>query len=101
MSVCKCINCFHERILWKTLCIRLLINAVARKVNILKNITAGADLSNNDLGGGGLDTNFAATPFRSLEYDGSAHFKNLVFDFRVKTIRSSGVARVRKLVGQR
>ena len=37
-----------------------------------------------------LDTNFGAMPFRPQVYDGNAHFKNLVFDFRVKTIRSSG-----------
>ena len=48
-----------------------------------------------------LDTNFGATIFRSLVYDRNAHFKNLDFDLKVKTIRSSGVARVGRLVGQR
>ena len=57
------------------------------------------------IGGGGglvvLDTNFGAKLFRSLVYDRNAHFKNLDFDLKVKTIRSSGVARVGRLVGQR
>ena len=35
---------------------------------------SGADLGNNDLGGGVLETNFDAMPFRSLVYDGNAHF---------------------------
>ena len=50
---------------------------------------------------GVLDINFGATPFRSLVYDGNAHFKNLVFDFRIKMIRRSGIARVGRLVWQR
>ena len=52
-------------------------------------------------GGGMLDTNFGATPFRSLVYHGNAHFLNLVFDFRIEMIRRCGVARVGRLVGQR
>ena len=36
----------------------------------------GADLSNNDWGGGGgvLDAHFGDAPYRSLVYDGNAHF---------------------------
>ena len=52
-------------------------------------------------GGGVLDTNFDATPFRSLVNYGNAHFHYSVVNFKAKTIRNSGLARVGRLEGQR
>ena len=51
-------------------------------------VSSGADLSNNDWAV--LDTNFRATPFRSLVNDERPIFK-IWFLTKVKTIRSSGV----------
>ena len=68
-----------------------------RPVTLLQSGSEGADLSNN--GWGMLDTNLGATPSRSLVNDGNAHFQNFVFNLKVKTIRSSGVARVGMLMG--